>query len=81
MWGLWRLNRDKGSQRLIILAAAFVKLQENNLRAFTELIMRAKDLIISDNILISKEKLFKKINIALKIHKSFKIESSDIKLQ
>ena len=43
--GVWRLNRDKGLQGLIILAAAFVKLQENNPRAFTELMMRAKDLI------------------------------------
>lgn len=76
--GVWRLNRDKGLQGLIILAAAFVKLQENNPRAFTELMMRAKDLIKNSNIPINKKSLLKRIDNALRSQKPFRIESADI---
>jgi len=75
---VWRLNRDKGLQGLIILAAAFVKLQENNPRAFTELMMRAKDLIKNSNIPINKKSLLKRIDNALRSQKPFRIESADI---
>jgi Domain of unknown function (DUF309). len=76
--GVWRLNRDKGLQGLIILAAAFVKLQENNPRAFTELMMRAKDLIKNSNIPINKKSLLKRIDNALRSQKPFRIGSADI---
>ena len=76
---VWRLNRDKGLQGLIMLAAAFVKLQENNPRAFTELMMRAKDLIKNSNIPINKKSLLKRIDNALRSQKPFRIESADIK--
>jgi len=76
--GVWRLNRDKGLQGLIILAAAFVKLQENNPRAFTGLMMRAKDLIKNSNIPINKKSLLKRIDNALRSQKPFRIESADI---
>jgi predicted metal-dependent hydrolase len=76
--GVWRLNRDKGLQGLIILAAAFVKLQENNPRAFEELMTRAKDLIKNSNIPINKKSLLKRIDNALRSQKPFRIESADI---
>ena len=76
--GIWRLNRDRGLQGLIILAAAFVKLQENNPRAFEELMTRAKDLIKNNNIPINKKSLLKRIDNVLRSQKPFRIESADI---
>jgi uncharacterized protein YpiB (UPF0302 family) len=65
-------------QGLIILAAAFVKLQENNPRAFEELMTMAKDLIKNNNIPINKKSLLKRIDNALRSQKPFRIEGADI---
>ncbi len=76
---IWRKNKDEGIQGLIILAAAFVKIQENNPEAFKRLITRAKELVTKNQIpYINKEKLLRKVDSALLIMKPFKIEKEDL---
>ncbi len=76
---VWRKNRDEGIQGLIILAAAFVKIQENNPEAFKRLIIRARELIMKNQIpYINKEKLLRKMDNALLLTKPFKIEREDL---
>ncbi|BDR92620.1 hypothetical protein Vsou_17130 [Vulcanisaeta souniana JCM 11219] len=76
---VWRRNRDEGIRGLIILAAAFVKIQENNLEAFKRLMIRARELIAKNEIpYINRERLLRKIDNALLITKPFKIEKEDL---
>ncbi|MGC8606677.1 MAG: DUF309 domain-containing protein [Vulcanisaeta sp.] len=77
---IWHKSKDEGIQGLIILAAAFVKIQENNPEAFRRLIIRARELITSNEIpWINKENLLRKIDSALTTMKSFKIEEQDLR--
>ena len=77
---IWHRNRDEGIRGLIVLAAAFVKLQENNPEAFRELMITAKELITNNEIpWINRESLLRKIDNALATMKLFKIEETDIK--
>ncbi len=78
--GVWRRSRDEGLRGLIILAAAFVKIQENNPEAFKRLITRAKELIMSNEIpWINRENILRKIDSALTTMKPFKIEGQDLR--
>ena len=77
---IWRRNRDEGIRGLIILAAAFVKTQENNPGAFRRLMATAKELIMNNEIpWINKESILRKIDYALATMRPFKIDESDIK--
>ena len=77
---IWRRNRDEGIRGLIVLAAAFVKIQENNPGAFKRLMMTAKELIMNNEIpWINKESILRKIDDALATMRPFKIDESDIK--
>ena len=77
---IWRSNRDEGIRGLIILAAAFVKIQENNPGAFKRLMMTAKELIMNNEIpWINKESILRKIDNALVAMRPFKIEETDLR--
>ena len=77
---IWHKNRNEGIRGLIVLAAAFVKLQENNPEAFRELMIIARELIANNEIpWINRESLLRKIDNALATMKLFKIEETDIK--
>ncbi|GAB6945447.1 DUF309 domain-containing protein [Vulcanisaeta sp. JCM 14467] len=77
---IWHRNRNEGIRGLIILAAAFVKIQENNPGAFKRLMMTAKELIMNNEIpWINRENILRKINDALATMRPFKIDESDIK--
>ncbi|GAB6947833.1 DUF309 domain-containing protein [Vulcanisaeta sp. JCM 16161] len=76
---VWRKNRNEGIRGLIILAAAFVKIQENNLEAFGRLIVRARELIAENEVpYINKERLLRKMDNALLLARPFKIEEEDL---
>ncbi|MGC9152873.1 MAG: DUF309 domain-containing protein [Vulcanisaeta sp.] len=76
---IWRVNRDEGLRGLIVLAAAFVKLQEDEPDSFQLLMNDARRLIMRNEIpRINKENLLRKIDNALTTMKPFKIEKNDL---
>ncbi len=76
---VWRVNRDEGLRGLIVLAAAFVKLQEDEPGSFQLLINDARRLIMRNEIpRMNKENLLRKIDNALTTMKPFKIEKNDL---
>jgi len=74
--GLWRSTRNPTLQGLIMLAAAFVKLQEGQLDKFETLIKEAVGLITEDVGCIRAEELREKALAALVQKAPFRIECS-----
>lgn len=71
--GLWRSTRDTTLQGLIMLAAAYVKLQEGNLERFETLLKEAIELMEKDVGCIEREKTREMASRALVEKKPFKI--------
>jgi len=74
--GIWRTTRNPTLQGLIMLAAAFVKLQEGQWDKFETLIKEAVGLITEDVGCIRAEELREKALVALAQRAPFRIECS-----
>jgi predicted metal-dependent hydrolase len=72
--GLWRKTRNATLQGLIMLAAAFVKLQEGQPDKFEKMLKEALHLLKEDIGCINMERLLEKAEKALLEKRPFKIE-------
>jgi predicted metal-dependent hydrolase len=72
--GLWRQTRNAALQGLIMLAAAFVKLQEGRPDKFERMLKEALHLLKEDVGCIKMERLLEKAEKALLEKTTFKIE-------
>ncbi|MEM1597600.1 MAG: DUF309 domain-containing protein [Pyrobaculum sp.] len=74
--GAWRATRNPTLQGLIMLAAAFVKLQEGAPEKFEKMLKEAMDLITEDVNCIKASYIKKMAERALLLRQPFKIECS-----
>jgi len=80
--GVWRANRDTRVQGLIVLAAAFAKLQEESLTGFQRLMQRSLDLMAGSHQVdcISIDRIRELINEAIRSRRPFRIHCKNNEL-
>nr|KJR71814.1 MAG: hypothetical protein TU36_05790 [Vulcanisaeta sp. AZ3] len=78
--GVWRVSGDVGIQGLIVLAAAYVKLQEGNPEAFMRLLERASELIMRGNPRgVDTREIMRVIEEIMRVKKPIKLKLSIVK--